>query len=65
MAVVGVELQTHVSGPYALTTRPLACADEIVAIEMRKLFCYNRSICIIDNGARMRQTRRPPPCAIA
>ena len=52
MSLVGVELETHVSEPDALTTRP----------PKKDLFFYffiffYRSICIIDNGASRHRTR--------
>ena len=47
MALAGVELQTLVSEPDALTTQPPPCDD----------FFYCRSICIIGNGASRRRKR--------
>ena len=51
MALVYVELETLVSEPDALTTRPLADIATVLII-----FSY-RSICIIDGGASRRRTR--------
>ena len=50
MALAGVELETLVSEPDALTTRPPPCAYLFY-------FFYKRSICIIDNGVNRRRTR--------
>ena len=55
MALAGIELETLVSEPDTLTTRPHSCAFAIFLLFI--LFFYKRSICIIDNGASRRRTR--------
>ena len=62
MALVGVELETLVSEPDALTIRPPRELQRFNFFFLQ-FFCYlfyisyKRSICIIDNGASRRRTR--------
>ena len=53
-ALAGVELESLVSEPDALTTRPPPCA---IFCYLSFFFVYYRSTCIIDDGASRRRTR--------